>query len=726
MRSGLRFRMEGTKRLIGFRRRREKSHFHATPVEERERVLFYLANLIDSREMNSGPDEVFTACVYVIGEQRAHDMLKSLHPKLLEPNNELILSECGNAKLKEYEQIRVVNDVFRAELDRMSRNLKGRRHPEYISRLASVAEVFNLSLEEITILELIYVLEANAGAELLKSSPFDMTDYQTLQSSGHKILGLNRRKFLHAIKDGCLFDARLLDFDEDTIRIHPSIREYLVGLGDRKLSNTFFGRDFSTHLKLSDFNIPQPDLKVVKALLQARKGCNILFYGLPGTGKTSLAACLAKELGLELYQVKSSDEQHTADFRLRAIYATLNAAQGRKSVVLVDEADELLNTQVAFKNAGSSTKSWLNSMLDSHDQKIIWITNHSKYIDSSSMRRFAFSLEFEKLSHKHRLTVLSYELEKHGFAKFFTGEEMKDLCRRFSVDASGIVHAVNVLKIKKGMKKINVMALFESVLKNHEKATTGKESFRKPKELKQYSLEGLNTSHDLGQIVSVVKEFGDAPAKSGPNSVTILLYGPPGTGKSEFVHYLGKELGKDVLLKHASDIQDPFVGMTEKNIARAFREAQEEKSLLFFDEADTFLFPRKDAMRSWEKSFTNEILAQLDGFSGIAVFATNEIEGLDHASIRRFKFKVRLSALTPDGNLHFYRTMLLPMVPISDALAADHIRQIRDLRNFTPGDYAVVRDQFSFNSKTRLEHQSLINALRFEVEHKKTSKIAGF
>ncbi len=87
-------------------------------------------------------------------------------------------------------------------------------------------------------------------------------------------------------------------------------------------------------------------------------------------------------------------------------------------------------------------------------------------------------------------------------------------------------------------------------------------------------------------IVSVVKEFGDATAKSGSKSITLLLYGPPGTGKSEFVHYLGKELGKDVLLKHASDIQDPYVGMTEKNIAQAFHEAQQEKSILFFDEAE--------------------------------------------------------------------------------------------------------------------------------------------
>jgi AAA+ superfamily predicted ATPase len=322
--------------------------------------------------------------------------------------------------------------------------------------------------------------------------------------------------------------------------------------------------------------------------------------------------------------------------------------------------------------------------------------------------------------------VLTYELKKQGLSGLLGAEEIKELCRRYSVDASGIIHAVKVLKIKKGMKKESVLRLVESVLKNHEKATTGKEPTGKTRDMRQYSLTGLNTSHDLGRIVSVLKEFGTGKSGNAPRSVTLLLYGPPGTGKSEFVHYLGKTLEKDVLLKHASDIQDPYVGMTEKHIAQAFREAQDEKSILFFDEADTFLFPRKDASRSWEKSFTNELLAQLDGFHGIAVFATNDIEGLDHAAIRRFKFKVRFSALAPEGNLHFYRTLLLPLVPVRCSLTAAHIRALKDLRDLAPGDFSVVKDQFSFRSAAKPEHKDLINALRFEAAHKKGRPVAGF
>ena len=90
-----------------------------------------------------------------------------------------------------------------------------------------------------------------------------------------------------------------------------------------------------------------------------------------------------------------------------------------------------------------------------------------------------------------------------------------------------------------------------------------------------------------------------------------------------------------------------WVGETEQNIASAFRDAQENNKILFFDEADSFLYPRRDAFHSWEKSFTNEILTQLESYRGIVIFATNDINGLDNASMRRFRFKVEFKPLTP-------------------------------------------------------------------------------
>jgi hypothetical protein len=52
--------------------------------------------------------------------------------------------------------------------------------------------------------------------------------------------------------------------------------------------------------------------------------------------------------------------------------------------------------------------------------------------------------------------------------------------------------------------------------------------------------------------------------------VTLLFSGPPGTGKTACAEALAKELGRPILVANYAEIQDCFVGQTEKNITRAF------------------------------------------------------------------------------------------------------------------------------------------------------------
>jgi len=60
-----------------------------------------------------------------------------------------------------------------------------------------------------------------------------------------------------------------------------------------------------------------------------------------------------------------------------------------------------------------------------------------------------------------------------------------------------------------------------------------------------------------------------------------------------------------------------FVGQTEKNIASLFVEAEREEAVLVLDEIDSLLFDRAAAIHSWEISFTNELLAQLERYRGV-------------------------------------------------------------------------------------------------------------
>jgi SpoVK/Ycf46/Vps4 family AAA+-type ATPase len=68
------------------------------------------------------------------------------------------------------------------------------------------------------------------------------------------------------------------------------------------------------------------------------------------------------------------------------------------------------------------------------------------------------------------------------------------------------------------------------------------------------------------------------------------------------VRHLAERVGLQLLQKRTSDLLNPFVGGTERNIANAFAEARDTETFLVFDEADNLLLDRADAVRSWEIS----------------------------------------------------------------------------------------------------------------------------
>ncbi len=711
-----------------FRRPRSRkiTSFDIAPVEERKAIMGYVARLIDAGYERQFPEKLFAFCVQVIGSRNAYEFVKQYVPGKIDAADRDDLGFWAAGNLKEQEIIRIVRDVFRPAIDRAASRLIGRRDREFSRRLQTVGEVFRLSREALALLELFHYAEANDVAEeLLTNDPFTIRSYAVLRNIGPVLLGMNRARFLALLESRVLFDAGLMDFNRSEITVERQIYEYLTGLGERDLKNSYFARENGTHLQIADFGLQPQELRVLTTLLKGGEGCNLLFYGAPGTGKTSLARCLARQFGLALYSVRFDDDSDDLGFRMRALRATMNATRRGKSLILVDEADEILNAAVIPGFRNKTNKSWINNFLDTHDRKIIWITNRSWGVDSSTMRRFSFSLKFDRLTEKNRMTVLQYELRKNGFAGAMGESDVRALAGDYDVDAGGIVNAVRVMKRHKGASTRILREVAETVLRSHQEATVGKKRPKRQRDFRSYSLDGLHTSPDLQNVMAAVAKYRVRRKGAPVRALSALLYGPPGTGKSEFAHYLGHALEKNVVLKRVSDIESMYVGETEKEIARAFHEARNSDSILFFDEADSFFYPRKDATRSWEKKFTNEILSQLDDFEGIVLFATNDIAGLDAAAIRRFNFKVLFQPLLPDGVLHFYRMLLESHA--AGTLSAEQRERLGRISSLTPGDFAVVRDQCLLSSGKRLTHEELIEALERESEHKQDRKrIAGF
>jgi hypothetical protein len=117
-----------------------------------------------------------------------------------------------------------------------------------------------------------------------------------------------------------------------------------------------------------------------------------------------------------------------------------------------------------------------------------------------------------------------------------------------------------------------------------------------------------------------------------------LFAGPPGTGKTMAAEVIARELHLDLYKIDLSQVVSKYIGETEKNLDRIFREARASYAILFFDEADALFGKRsevKDAHDRYANIEVGYLLQKMEEYDGIAVLATNLRHHMDDAFVRR-------------------------------------------------------------------------------------------
>ena len=476
-------------------------------------------------------------------------------------------------------------------------------------------------------------------------------------------------------------------------------------------------------LSLADYDHIQPTLDVLHpylghAVLTGKRGVNIFLHGAPGTGKSQLARALACELACELFEVASEDadgDPVNGERRLRAFRAAQSFFAQREALVVFDEVEDVFNDGNGIfgrKSTAQLRKAWINRMLEENPVPTLWLSNSIEGLDPAFIRRFDMVFELPVPPKRQRERILQTScgdlLDARSISRIADAES---LAPAVVVKAGAVVRS-----IRDAIGQKNVAAAFERLVSNTLEAQGHRPlAQHDPNRLPEVYAPGfIHADVDLAAVAA-----GLVAARCG----RLCLYGPPGTGKTAYGRWLAQQLGVPLHVKRASDLKSKWLGESEKNIAKAFREAQNDGAVLLIDEVDSFLQDRRGAQHNWEVSEVNEMLTQMESFSGVFVASTNLMEGLDQAALRRFDLKVKFDFLRTDQAWELL-SRHCEGLGLQQPQPEQHARVSR-LVSLTPGDFAAVVRQHRFRPITSAA--ALVSALEAEcaVKHGRNRAI-GF
>ncbi|AGL89994.1 AAA family ATPase [Candidatus Phytoplasma australiense] len=159
---------------------------------------------------------------------------------------------------------------------------------------------------------------------------------------------------------------------------------------------------------------------------QVEPPLGILMYGVPGTGKTTLARALAKETNLPFFEVNSSlfsqKYKGLAPQMVKDLFtdARIVAEECNGAIIFLDECETIF-TDLSMLEAGSEIANVVNQFktemtsIDNNPDKPIFIigaTNQYHLIDEAIKSRFTYNIEVKPGNKAERQQMLEFLMKK--------------------------------------------------------------------------------------------------------------------------------------------------------------------------------------------------------------------------------------------------------------------------------------------------------------------------
>lgn len=439
-------------------------------------------------------------------------------------------------------------------------------------------------------------------------------------------------------------------------------------------------------------------LGILRLAMPEDHGLHTLVYGPRSVDKRDMLARLLRDESINGYAVVTK-RVPAGDLPTWVYIAQRHLERSHPDAVLVvDRAHETLvaRHESIFSIFGMEDEPVAEEETRASDEgltgsrvRCVWLTDRAKLLSERNLGAFLFHCEAlpgSRADRRERVTQtisdfgLSDGLERHLAKYSLLGEQQVRQAAQLArlLDSSLERAAANSAVERERVIK-RAIAQSQKVL-GRDRTESLRES------VTRYSLDHLNIAGRFApqQIVLALRK---RPRGS------LCFWGIPGAGKTQLAEHVAVELDLPILMRSASDLLSKWLGETEQQIAAMFAEAEAEGALLFLDEADSFLRDRALARAEWSVTQVNELLQRMERFDGIFIAATNLMDSIDAAAMRRFTWKLEFKALNPEQAWAMFCVEAEFDAGADPERAKDCQERLAAIADLAPGDFATVKRQ---------------------------------
>lgn len=263
---------------------------------------------------------------------------------------------------------------------------------------------------------------------------------------------------LEVNENSYLFDQKIIpDYGFEIVSAKPNgsiiSEKTKIKLIDEEISKSNDEIKFDSSIRISDIvgqDNAKNKIKVIIKYLENPEDFgpwapkNILFYGLPGTGKTMLVKALSNELEVPLHLIKATSliGEHVGDSASKIHELFKKASEKSPSIIFIDEIDAIALHR-SFQALRGDVSEIVNSLLTemdgiSENKSVITIgaTNNPSSLDYAVRSRFEEEIEFvlpneeerkEILERNLKTMPLKYDLDMTKLIKITKGMSGRDI-----------------------------------------------------------------------------------------------------------------------------------------------------------------------------------------------------------------------------------------------------------------------------------------------------------